>query len=103
MAPLRARSIIRPNISEADVAAVMALREGKADAAQQHRALDWIMREASRVTDLAYFEDGEGGERASSFAAGRQYVGHLIVEMGLPETLARAKQADAAKLKRGKS
>lgn len=76
-----------------------ALYSNTANEGQQRIALDWIMSEAARVTDLAYFE-GEDGQRDTDFALGRQYVGHAIREMLIPATLEIAKTRDAAR-KRG--
>jgi protein gp37 len=86
--------IIKPVITASDVAAVRCVILGTASPEQQRQASDWLMREAARVNDLAFFEDNNGGGRASEFALGRQYVGHLWRQMLLPETMTRAKQHD---------
>lgn len=79
--------------------AVRALYSNTANDGQQRIALDWIMEQAARVHDLAYFE-GEDGRRDSDFALGRQYVGHVIREMLIPATLEIARKRDAER-KRG--
>lgn len=62
--------------SKATAGAIQALAAGTADADQQKRALDWIMREACRTYDTAYF-----GERAAdnAFVAGQRFSGGQIV------------------------
>lgn len=85
--------IIKPLITEADVQAIRAMKNGVANAGQQMLAIDWIMGEAARVTDLAFMM-GDDGRRDTDFALGRQYVGHLIREMLLPATLEAARSRD---------
>lgn len=72
--------------TEADVLAVRACIAGKASEDQQTRAMNWIMSQAARVTDLSYAP----GEQplATAFAEGRRYVGTLIRGMLTPEALA---------------
>lgn len=84
--------IIKPTITEMDVQALRAMRDGVANEGQQKHALEWIMREAARVTDLAYIDSGVVED--TIFASGRQYVGHLIRQMMLPATLIIARQND---------
>jgi hypothetical protein len=80
--------IIPPKITEDEVHAMVACADGVANARQAKVALDWVMREASRVLDLSYQENSRDG---TIFAEGRRYVGMLIRQMLEPETLARAK------------
>lgn len=62
-------------------AALKALRAGTADSYQQELALDWVLYMASAMTEPAFRSDQDGGERETSFALGRQYVGQQIMKM----------------------
>ena len=62
----------------ADVAALKAMEQGSADANQQQRALDWIMRFAADVGGTGF--RGEA-PMALAFHEGRRFVGQQI--MGL--------------------
>lgn len=83
--------LIKAKFTETEVLAVRALFAGVANDGQQKIALDWIMKEAARVPDLAYIS-GVDGRRDTDFALGRQYVGHLIREMLIPATLEIARR-----------
>lgn len=61
----------------ADVAAFQALAQGKADEAQQKRALNWILYEASNVYDLEYRTES----RDHAFCSGRRFVGLQVIKM----------------------
>lgn len=65
----------------ADVIAFKALAEGKADAAQQRRALDWLIWKAAGAYDETYYPTEQGGERDSAFAQGRRFVGLQVVKL----------------------
>jgi hypothetical protein len=65
---------------DADASAIKALAAGTASAAQQQRALDWIVHKACATYDLS-FRPGEGGERDSAFAEGKRFVGLQVVKM----------------------
>lgn len=73
--------------------AIQALSKGVASESQQILALDWIITKASGALQIAWRDDSEGGERASSFLAGRQFVGMQIAKLLQAET---AKQLDEA-------
>lgn len=61
----------------ADVSALQALSEGKADETQQKRALKWII-EVAAGTYQPSFRGGDSSE--VSFLEGRRYVGLQIVK-----------------------
>jgi hypothetical protein len=85
--------IVHPFITVDEVTAVNACVDGKATPQQAKLAIDWIMREAARVPDLSFQLGGEDGRRASDFAEGRRYVGHLIRQMLHPKTMELARAA----------
>ena len=55
-------------------------------------AMDWIMREAARVSDLSFRPEQP---MVTSFNEGRRYVGVLIRYMLEPAILVQAKAHDA--------
>ena len=61
-----------------DAAALQALERGEATEDQQKRALNWLVNQAAGTYQLAWEPDNE---RASSFEAGRRFVGLKIVEL----------------------
>lgn len=63
----------------ADASAIKALMAGTADATQQKRALDWILKKACALPEWAY-QPGEN-DRDTNIALGRQFVGHLIMKL----------------------
>jgi hypothetical protein len=65
---------------KADVYALKALSQGQASEAQQVRALEWILRNASQFDDLSY-RSGVSGDRDTAFAEGRRFVGLQVVKM----------------------
>ncbi len=65
----------------ADVEALQAVQSGTADAYQQRRALDWIIETAAETYGEPFRSDADGGERDTSFALGRAFVGRQIVKM----------------------
>lgn len=62
----------------ADASALQALQAGTATAQQQQRALGWIVNTAAATYETAWEPDNE---RATSFEAGRRYVGLQIVKL----------------------
>lgn len=66
---------------KADVIAIQALNEGRADAHEQRRALEWIIDKASNAYDMSFRPGGEEGSRDTDFAEGRRYVGNQIVKL----------------------
>jgi len=75
----------------AEVYAVRACINGDANADQQKLAMNWIMREASRVTDLSY---APGDVSQTMFNEGRRYAGMCIRYCLDPLFLADAAQHD---------
>lgn len=63
---------------DADAAALQALERGEATDAQQKRALAWIIEQGAATYQVAWEPDSE---RASSFEAGRRFVGLEIVKL----------------------
>ncbi len=65
----------------ADVEAVRAVSKGLADPAQQARALAWIVNSVAATYEVSYRSNADGGDRETSFAEGRRFVGLQIVKM----------------------
>ena len=61
----------------AEVYAIKALAAGTANADQQKRALDWIIKQAAHAYDLSYRFDSD---RETAFAEGSRWVGLQIVK-----------------------
>lgn len=61
--------------------AIKALAAGEATPEQQRTALSWIVQGAAGLDDLAWFPGGLEGDRATSFAAGRRFVGSQIYKL----------------------
>lgn len=70
-----------PEYDYSDIAAMRALREGKASPEQQMRALDWIIEKAAGFREEPFRSDADGGERETSYALGRQHVARQIVKL----------------------
>lgn len=64
-----------------DVAAIQALLAGTADQYQQQRALKWIIEVACGTYDLSFRPGAQEGERDTTFAEGRRFVGLNIVKL----------------------
>ncbi len=62
----------------ADASAIKALEHGTADAIQQRRALDWILKNACALPEWAYVP---GDTEATHIHLGRQFAGHLIMKL----------------------
>lgn len=77
--PVGGRDPARPaSYDEADVAAIQAIATGSATAAQQQRALRWIVEAAADAYGLSY----RGGDaQATAFAEGKRFVGLQIVKL----------------------
>lgn len=74
-----------------EVEAVRALSKGEATPEQQKRALDWVIHTAAATYDMPYRTDADGGERETSFALGRVFVGQQIVKLiNMPPKLVAA-------------
>jgi hypothetical protein len=61
-----------------------ALATGTADEGQQKRAWDWIVYRASGYLDLSYRPLAQGGDRATTFAEGRRFVGGQMLKLLQP-------------------
>lgn len=64
-----------------DVLALQALQAGDANERQQKRALAWIIEKAADTYGEPFRSDADGGERDTSFALGRAYVGRQVVKL----------------------
>lgn len=64
-----------------DVEALQALHAGTANAHQQAIALAWIIKTAADTYGEPFRSDADGGERDTSFALGRGFVGRQIVKL----------------------
>jgi hypothetical protein len=84
--------VTEPVIHVADVHAIRALLEGKADAQQQKQGMAWIMQEACQFSGLA---PADATDRQAAIFEGRRTVGMLIRLMQLPSTLDKATKLDA--------
>lgn len=62
---------------KADANAIRALSAGEADAEQQRRALDWIIKQACGTYEMHYFPS----DRDTSFALGKAFPGQQIVKL----------------------
>lgn len=67
-----------PVCDDSDSAALRAVQAGVANPHQQRQALAWIVNIAAATYDQPY-RPGEDGDRETSFACGRQFVGQQIV------------------------
>lgn len=65
------------NYDVADLYAVQMVAAGKANEMQQQRALKWIIEEVAGTYDLGWHPESD---HASSFVAGRRFVGLQIVK-----------------------
>lgn len=71
-----------------EIAAIKALSRGEANEDQQKRALDWIIRLAAGTYDEPYRSDADGGDRETTFALGRAFVGRQVVKLvNMPEKI----------------
>lgn len=82
----------KPALTVLEVQAVRDCIAGKATSQQAQIAIDWIMKEAARVTDLSYVPGEFPLETA--FREGRRYAGILVRYMLEPATLVEAKRQD---------
>jgi hypothetical protein len=60
----------------ADISAVQALNRGDANADQQRRAVEWILKQLAGVQGSTFHVD----PNASAFAEGRRYVGLKLAQ-----------------------
>lgn len=64
-----------PQFEDHEIAAIRAMADGVANAGQQRLAFELIVGRLCAVGDLAFRPDDKGGERATAFASGKQWVG----------------------------
>lgn len=84
----RPRAWLPADYDAADIEAVKAVHAGEADAYQQRRALEWIIKIVAGTYEEPFRSDGEGGERETSYALGRAYVGRQVVKaINMPPAL----------------
>lgn len=77
----RDRAWLPVKYEASDIEAVQAVYSGTADAHQQRRALDWIIEQAAETYGEPFRSDTDGGERETSFALGRAFVGRQVVKL----------------------
>lgn len=65
----------------ADAAALQALMRGDCPPHLQQRAIKFIMWELCGVRDLNFYPGGQEGERDTSFALGKRFVGLQIAKL----------------------
>lgn len=63
----------------ADASAIKALHAGTADAQQQKRAVDWLLKKACALPEWPY-QPGMN-DRDTNVALGRQFVGHMFMKL----------------------
>lgn len=61
--------------------ALKALGKGQAMTPEQQTKLFNAILHICGMNDLAYYPDGNGGDRDSAFAAGKQFVGHQLLKI----------------------
>ena len=67
--------------AKADAYALKALARGEASAEQQKRAIEWIVYEAAKHDDMSFRPGGLDGDRATTFAEGRRFVGLQVLKL----------------------
>lgn len=65
---------------DVDIMSIKAVAAGNANSGQQQRALHWIIETLCGTYDQPY-RPGEGGDRDTSFACGKQHVGQQVVKL----------------------
>ena len=65
----------------ADVEALQAVYGGVATPYQQRRALDWIINSAAETYGEAFRSEADGGDRETTYALGRVFVGRQVVKL----------------------
>lgn len=69
-----------PELSDHEVMALKALRDGVASAGQQKMALSAIVVKFASAGDMSFRPGGEDGRRATDFSEGKKYVAQRIQE-----------------------
>ena len=70
-----------PPYEIADAAAIQECVAGTASKEQQHRAFRWVFEVCAGRYDMPYRPGAQEGERDTTFALGRQFVGQQIVKL----------------------
>ena len=69
-----------PDWEIADAAALQAIAHGRATDVQQRRGYEFLVKTLCGTYDLAYRPGGLEGERDTTFAEGRRFVGLQLVK-----------------------
>lgn len=69
-----------PRYELAVASAFQALARGDADKSQQQRALKWLIEDLAGTYDFSY-RPGPNGERDTTLAEGRRFVGLQVVKL----------------------
>lgn len=77
--PLEREPWLPAPYDSADVAAIKALRDGRAEPYQQQLALEWIIYICGTYENP--FRPGVDGARATDLASGKQMIGQSIVKL----------------------
>jgi hypothetical protein len=64
-----------PRIADADIFALQAVAIGEANAAQQQRAYDYVVRTLCETDRMTFWPGADDGRRATDFAEGKRWVG----------------------------
>jgi hypothetical protein len=70
-----------PDYTVQQVRAVQAVARGDASSREQQLAMDWIVQQAAGTYELSFRSDGDGGDRETTMAEGRRFVGLQIVKL----------------------
>ena len=90
--------ILHPDYTEAEVQAIRAMYDGKADERQQRMVMDYILR-ASGKDDMSY---RPGDTHDTAFAEGKRWVGNTLIWMlKFAPTKTNPDKISARNIKRG--
>lgn len=85
-----------PDFELADATAIQALERGMATPEQQKRALHWILYKAAALGDQPFRPGGVEGERETTLALGRLFVGQQVAKlMRLDLSLVKPRERNA--------
>jgi len=65
-------------IEDADIFALQALQQGKANAGQQQRVLTLVIDKLCEESRMSFYPGGDDGRRASDFAEGKRWPASQI-------------------------
>lgn len=77
---VNAKPYVPPSIPDSVALAYQAFANGKANEGQQKLVLDWLIHVLCGTYDLSY-RVGNDGDRDTSFAEGKRFVGTEVVRM----------------------